>query len=135
MTVVSCVDAAAAAPQVLFRILGTTAGSTVGFAAVLVAPNSAPALAALLVAFAFALAPLASASLHMRLAIALTYVSASVLVFCRYNVAEGRATTSNSFFAARVLQVRAGTSAGMAAAVLQPGTGHAGLALALALVR
>jgi hypothetical protein len=91
---------------VLFRILGTTAGSAVGFAAVLAVPGSAPALAALLVVFAFGLAPLASASLHMRLAIALTFVSTSVLVFCRYDSDKGRATTSNTFFAARVPQVR-----------------------------
>ncbi|KAF6253678.1 hypothetical protein COO60DRAFT_397258 [Scenedesmus sp. NREL 46B-D3] len=91
--------------RVLFRIVGTCAGASLGFAAVLIAPGSAPALMAMLCALGFALAPLASASLHLRLAMALTFISACVLVFCRYDVDEGRATTSTSFFLGRILQV------------------------------
>jgi hypothetical protein len=52
---------------------------------------------ATLCALGFALAPLASASLHMRFATALTFISASVLVLCQYEVALGYATSSATF--------------------------------------
>jgi hypothetical protein len=63
---------------------------------------------AMLCALAFALAPLASASLHMRFATALTFISASVLVLCQYDVALGYATSSASFLLGRFVEVSSG---------------------------
>lgn len=70
-------------PQVLLRILGTCAGASVGFAAVAIAPSSPPALVGMLCAFALLIAPMASASFHLRLAMALTFISACVVVLCQ----------------------------------------------------
>ena len=96
--------------QVLLRILGTCAGSSIGYAAVAIAPCSAPALLAMLCAFGVVLAPLASASLHLRFATALTFISAGVVVLCKYDVAQGCATASAGFFVGRIVQV--GVAAG-----------------------
>lgn len=93
--------------QVLLRILGTYAGSSIGYAAVAIAPSSAPALMAMLCAFAFVLAPLASASLHLRFATALTFISASVVVLCQYDLAAGQAAADVGFYVGRIVQVRA----------------------------
>jgi hypothetical protein len=75
---------------VSLRILGTCAGSSIGYAAVAIAPASAPALMAMLCAFGIVLALLASALLHLRFATALTFISASVVVLCQYDLALGR---------------------------------------------
>ncbi|KAF6253680.1 hypothetical protein COO60DRAFT_397201 [Scenedesmus sp. NREL 46B-D3] len=91
--------------RVILRIVGTCAGASLGFAAVLIAPGSAPALMAMLCALGFALAPLASASLHLRFATALTFISAAVLVLCQYDVSLGYATASATFLLGRFVEV------------------------------
>jgi hypothetical protein len=91
--------------QVLLRILGTYAGSSIGYAAVLIAPSSPPALMAMLCALGFVLAPLASASLHMRFATALTFISACVLVLCQHDIELGYAAASAVFLLGRFVEV------------------------------
>ncbi len=93
--------------QVVLRVLGTAAGAGIS-AALLTSPFLAscpPLLVLLLAVEAALLAPLVSASLHLRFAIALTLISSQVVVLCQVASGSGAVDGQARFIVARIIEV------------------------------
>lgn len=93
--------------QVALRIVGTAAGASIAHG-VLSNPVLAthPALLIILmVAISMVLAPLASASFHLRLTTALILISACVTIVCQYDIELSSARASVAYLVTRILEV------------------------------
>eukprot|EP00775_Hariotina_reticulata_P002330 gene2330-2638_t len=92
--------------RVVLRILGTAAGAGLAYACLTSSflASCPPLLVLVLAAEALLLAPLVTASLHLRFATALTLISSQVVIFCQVEETTGVVLNQPQFVAARLVQ-------------------------------